>query len=67
MWRLMTSDPASTGGLMDALTSGALGPAPWVSPQDEQIARSFRNGQLRAAPACAVSRSSSRLPGSACH
>ena len=41
-WQLMTSDPGSTGGLMDALTSGALGPASWLSPRDEHIARRFR-------------------------
>jgi hypothetical protein len=45
-WRLMTSDPGSTGGLMDAVTSGALGPASWVSPQDERIGDHFRASSL---------------------
>ena len=49
-WQLMTSDPGSTGGLMEALTSGALGPASWLSQQDTHIARPFRSSAPAALP-----------------
>lgn len=41
-WQLMTSDPGSTGGLMDALVSGDLGRAQSLPARDQRIARRFR-------------------------
>ena len=40
-WQRMLADPGSTGGYMDALASGALGPAP-VPASDLRIASAFR-------------------------
>ncbi|MDP9295268.1 MAG: hypothetical protein M3O88_01055, partial [Actinomycetota bacterium] len=40
-WRRAQRDPGSTGGLLDAMANGTLGPAAPLSANLERIARRF--------------------------